>query len=403
MNTKTARKAQPEDQAALAETLENYAAQIAAINRSQSVIEFDLDGIILNANENFLAMMGYELDEIVGQHHRIFADAETAASDEYKAFWESLRRGEYQAAEYKRLGKGGKEVWIQASYNPILDGDGKPYKVVKFATDITEESLRNANYAGQIAAINKSQAIIEFELDGTIITANPNFLAMMGYELDEVVGQHHSMFADAETAASDEYKVFWETLRRGEYQAAEYKRLGKGGKEVWIQASYNPIFDRDGKPYKVVKISTDVTERIEAERVISEQKGLLLELSTPAIQLWNEVVLMPLVGQIDAERATTLTERLLEAISDTHATVAILDVTGVPVIDTNVSRHILGAVSAARMIGAEVILTGIKPSGAQTLVQLGIDLSTVNTKGSLRAGVAEALKIAGHRLVTADR
>ena len=249
----------------------NYAGQIEAINRSQSVIQFELDGTIVTANENFLSMMGYELDEIVGQHHRIFADPGFAASAEYTEFWAALGRGEYQAAEYKRIGKGGKEVWIQATYNPIIDRDGKPYKVVKFSTDITEDSLRNANYAGQVAAINRSQSVIEFDLDGTILTANENFLSMMGYALDEIVGQHHRIFADPGFAASAEYREFWAALGRGEYQAAEYKRIGKGGREVWIQATYNRIIDRDGKPYKVVKFSTDITERKEAEAVIDAQ------------------------------------------------------------------------------------------------------------------------------------
>jgi len=377
----------------------DYAGQVEAINRSQAVIEFSLDGTILSANENFLVMMGYELDEIVDKHHSIFADPEFAASTEYKEFWAALGRGEFQAAEFKRLGKGDREIWIQASYNPILDADGKPYKVVKFATNITEDSIRNANYAGQVEAINRSQAVIEFGLDGTILSANENFLVMMGYELDEIVGRQHSIFADPKFAASTEYKEFWAALGRGEFQAAEFKRLGKGGREVWIQASYNPIFDRDGNPYKVVKFATDVSERKEAEALIEAQQSSLLELSTPAIQLLNGVVLMPLVGTIDGERATQLITRLLETISESEASVAILDVTGVPVIDTDVARHLLKAVASAKMLGANVILTGIKASGAQTLVQLGVDLSHVTTKGSLRSGVDEALRVQGIRIV----
>ena len=156
------------------------------------MIEFELDGTVVSANENFLSMMGYGLDEIVGQHHSIFADPDFAASAEYKEFGAALGRGEYQAAEFKRLGKNGREVWIQATYNPIFDRDGNPFKFVKFATDITEESVSNANHAGQINAINKSQSVIEFELDGTVLSANENFLSIMGYGLDEIVGQHHS-------------------------------------------------------------------------------------------------------------------------------------------------------------------------------------------------------------------
>ena len=239
----------------------DYEGQMQAISKAQAVIEFNLDGTIITANDNFLNALGYTLGEVQGQHHRMFVEESFRASVEYRQFWEALNRGEYQAGEYKRIGKGGKEVWIQASYNPILDLNGKPFKVVKYATDVTEQKLRTAEFEGQIQAIGKAQAVIEFNLDGTIITANENFLSVVGYTLEEIQGQHHRMFVEESLRASVEYRQFWEALNRGEYQAAEYKRIGKGGKEVWIQASYNPILDLNGKPFKVVKYATDVTEQ----------------------------------------------------------------------------------------------------------------------------------------------
>jgi PAS domain S-box-containing protein len=246
------------------ELFADYAGQVAAIRKSQAVIEFSMDGTVLDANDNFLKALGYRLEEIQGQHHSMFVEPAYKLSSEYREFWAALNRGEYQAAEYKRIGKGGKEVWIQASYNPILDPDGKPFKVVKFATDMTEQKLRNADYIGQIAAISKSQAVVEFKMDGTVLTANDNFLKALGYTLDEIKGRHHSMFVDEAFRQSYEYKEFWAALNRGEYQAAEYKRLGKGGKEVWIQASYNPIMDLNGKPFKVVKYADQGGRRRQA-------------------------------------------------------------------------------------------------------------------------------------------
>jgi methyl-accepting chemotaxis protein len=242
----------------------DYSGQIAAISKSQAVIEFQMDGTILGANENFLHVLGYTLAEVKGRHHSIFVDEAFRQSSAYREFWAALNRGEYQAAEYKRIGKGGREVWIQASYNPILDLNGKPFKVVKFATDTTAQKLKNADYSGQIAAINKSQAVIEFEMDGVIRHANDGFLKVLGYTLDEVKGRHHSMFVEENYRRSSEYREFWAALNRGEYQAAEYKRIGRGGKEVWIQASYNPILDLNGKPFKVVKFATDVTDTVNA-------------------------------------------------------------------------------------------------------------------------------------------
>jgi len=262
-----------------AQKLQNadYAGQIAAIGKSQAVIEFRMDGTVLNANANFLNALGYSLDEIKGKNHSMFVDAAYRESSEYKAFWAQLNRGEYEAGEFKRIGKGGKEVWIQASYNPILDLNGKPFKVVKYATDITAQKLQNADYAGQIAAIGKSQAVIEFRMDGTVLGANDNFLTSLGYTWDEIKGKHHSLFVDPAYRESSEYKAFWAQLNRGEYESGEFKRIGKGGKEVWLQASYNPILDLNGKPFKVIKYATDITQlvqnRLEIVRVVQAAEG----------------------------------------------------------------------------------------------------------------------------------
>ncbi|HET8870964.1 MAG TPA: PAS domain-containing protein, partial [Aquabacterium sp.] len=235
-------------------------AMLRAVDKSQAMIEFKLDGTILHANDNFLKAVGYSLDEIKGRRHSMFVDPTYAASVDYRSFWDRLNRGELDAGEYKRLGKHGREIWLQASYNPVVDPQGKPYKVVKFATDITQSKLQAADYAGQLQAISKAQAVIEFGLDGKILHANDNFLHTLGYTLHEVVGQHHSMFVDPDYRNSVDYRLFWEKLGRGEYDAGQYKRLGRGGKEVWIQASYNPILDMNGKPFKVVKYATDITE-----------------------------------------------------------------------------------------------------------------------------------------------
>lgn len=241
------------------------AAKIQAINRSQAVIEFTPDGTILGANKNFLDVLGYDLSEIEGNHHRMFVSEDDVRSTEYKKFWEDLKAGKFQVAEYKRIGKGGKEIWIQASYNPLFDKNGKAFKVVKFATDITTQKLQNADYYGQIQAISKSQAVIEFDMNGIILYANSNFLNALGYDFSEIKGRHHKMFLSEEDSNSIEYRKFWEDLKLGKFQAAEYKRFGKGNREIWIQASYNPIMDLNGKPFKVVKFATDITRQVFAK------------------------------------------------------------------------------------------------------------------------------------------
>lgn len=262
-----------------------YAAKVTAMARSQAVIEFGMDGSILTANENFLKALGYSLPEIVGKHHSMFVEATTRDSSAYREFWASLNRGDYQMAEYKRIGKGGKEVWILASYNPILDENDKPFKVVKFATDVTEDKLRTSDLAGQIAAIGKSQAVIEFNMDGIVRTANDNFLKALGYSLEDIKGHHHSMFVDPAERDTLAYREFWASLNRGEYQAAEYKRIGKGGREVWIQASYNPIMDLNGKPFKVVKYATDTTDQVIARMKSDRVRSMMESVAAGAEEL----------------------------------------------------------------------------------------------------------------------
>ncbi|MCP5382741.1 MAG: PAS domain-containing methyl-accepting chemotaxis protein [Kordiimonadaceae bacterium] len=288
----------------------DYEGQIKAINKSLAVISFNLDGTILDANDNFLKTVGYDRSEIVGNHHRMFVDPAYSKSDDYKAFWNSLASGAFQASEFMRLAKGGKEIWIQASYNPIFDPNGKPFKVVKYATDITAQKIINADYSGQIDAINKSQAVISFNLDGTILDANDNFLKTLGYERGEVIGKHHSMFVDAAFRQSNDYQTLWQSLNNGEFQSGEFKRIAKDGHEVWIQASYNPIFNPNGKPFKVVKYASDVTRqtlaRLNAEKIntlmdekissllssindANEQTGTAAQSSTETLQMIQSV------------------------------------------------------------------------------------------------------------------
>lgn len=245
--------------------------RMRAIDRSQAVIEFDLNGHVIDANENFLTIFGYTLDDVHGRHHRMFCPPEIAQSPEYLAFWGRLGRGEFDANEYRRIGRDGREIWIQATYNPILDADGRPYKIVKFASDITERRRRAAEFASRSAAISRSQAVIEFDLEGKVIAANANFLRTMGYAESEVLGRHHGMFCDPAFVKSAEYREFWADLAAGHFKTGRFRRLGNHGAEIWIQASYSPVLDQTGRATKVVKFAMDVTAEVEKERVVREK------------------------------------------------------------------------------------------------------------------------------------
>lgn len=252
-------------------------ARDAALQRSQAVIEFDLDGCVLMANDNFLHTLGYQAEEVIGRHHRLFCSSDDARSAEYLHFWESLRRGEFRTGEFRRVRRDGSDVWIEASYNPVLGADGKPKKIVKFALDITARKSEATQAQSNFAAISRSAAVISFDLQGRVLDANTNFLRAMGYTLEEIRGQHHSMFCEPDYAKSREYCDFWGDLNAGRFAAGRYKRRGKLGTEAWIEASYNPILDDLGRPMRVMKVATDVTEHVKREQVVSTKIGAMTQ------------------------------------------------------------------------------------------------------------------------------
>jgi methyl-accepting chemotaxis protein len=356
-----------------------------ALDKVQAIIEFELDGTVISANENFLRIFDYELDEIVGKHHRMFCDSEYVESAAYTEFWEKLGRGEYYATEFKRLGKGGKEIWLQASYNPVFNEKGELLRVVKFATDVTSSKLQIAEYEGMVRAIERAQAVIEFELDGTVIRANDNFLRIFGYRLEDVVGKHHRMFCAPGYAESPEYTQFWQKLGRGEYDADEFMRISKDGSELWLQASYNPIFDVAGRPLKVVKFASDITLEVQRRSLA------LLEMSTPVTKIWDGVLFAPIVGIVDSKRSLDIMNKALSSIADTRASTLLLDIGGVAVVDTAVANHLIKIAKAAVLMGCKTIISGISPSIAQTIAELGIDLGAIQTTSTIESALRDSI------------
>jgi methyl-accepting chemotaxis protein len=267
---------------------------LEALSKSQAVIEFDLEGRILTANENFCRVLGYSMNELIGKHHRIFCEASFVLLPEYQDFWKRLGRGGFEAGLYKRITKDGREIWIQATYNAVCNG-GKPYKVVKFASEVTAARERAVEDAGKLDAISRSQAVIEFTSAGDILTANSNFCQTLGYDLHEIVGKHHSIFCRKEYVATPEYKYFWSRLAGGEFVAQEFVRVSKSGKEIWIQAACNPILDASGQVSKVVKFATDVTERMSSIQAINtamkamSQGDLTISILTPFVPSMEEL------------------------------------------------------------------------------------------------------------------
>jgi methyl-accepting chemotaxis protein len=378
-------------------------AQIAALHRSQAVIEFNLDGTIITANKNFLDAMGYRLDEIQGQHHSMFVAPAERDSAEYRQFWTRLGRGEVQAAQFKRIGKGGKEVWIEASYNPILDAQGRPYKVIKFATDVSAAKAVFANLQGQVEAIGRSQAVIEFELDGTIITANENFLSVMGYRLDEIQGRKHSMFVEPSYRDSRDYQNFWAALNRGEFQAAQFKRLGKGNKEIWIEASYNPIRDMNGKVFEVVKFATDLSGRKAENRALADEfetgvRGLVTMIGKSAVTMESTAQALTAAAEETSVQSSTVSsaaEEMMASIAEIARQVTeSTRVVGLAVSETQKSESMVGTlIEASTKIGAvSKLITDIASKTNLLALNATIEAARAGEAGKGFAVVANEVK-----------
>lgn len=364
---------------------------LEAFGRSQAIIEFDLNGNILSANENFLKALGYRLDEIQGRHHSMFLEPAYCESQDYATFLRQLKEGQYQKGQFKRIGKGGREVWIEASYNPVLNRRGRPYKIIKIASDISEQMAMFVDLKGKVEAANRSQAIIEFNLDGTILTANENFLRVMGYRLDDIQGKHHSMFVEPEVRSSPDYRRFWDALNNGEYQAAQYRRIGKGGREVWIEGSYNPVRDLAGRVCKVVKFATDLTGRKAENAALAldfetKVKSLVVSVSDSATAMQNTAQSLAAAAEQTNAQSSTVASATDELSASANEIARQL---------TDASRIVNSAVTDARnaeALVAVLVATSVKIGEVTELINAiaaQINLLALNaTIEAARAGEA---------------
>ncbi len=247
----------------LQHTNAQQASLLDAIERSMAVIEFNLQGTVLRANDNFLKTMGYRAEQILGQSHRMFCTPAFARSADYNQLWTQLRNGQFQSGTFERVAGNGQSVWLEASYNPVRDEAGQVIKVVKYAMDVTPRLQAESEANAKLGAIDRAMAVIEFNLDGTIITANDNFLQRMGYSLAQIQGKHHRLFCTPELANSSAYTEFWKRLNQGELFNGQFERVDKHGQTLWLEANYNPVYDASGRLCKVVKFASDVTARVQ--------------------------------------------------------------------------------------------------------------------------------------------
>lgn len=391
---------------------------LEAISGSLAMATFSLDGEILSANEQFLGMMGYKLEEIVGKHHRIFVDPSYAESDDYRHFWSNLSQGTSQTAEIKRITKSGREIWLQATYMPVKDAEGKEVRILKVATDISSAKQASDGNADMMAGVERAMAIVEFDPDGTVLSANQNFLDLTGYTLEELAGKHHSIFVDEKDVKAEAYAAHWQDLRSGKILQGRYRRIGKNGEDLWLQATYTPIYNSKGELIKIVKFAYDVTMAVhqshelehaleaahqakeleialakaqEAERARRDMDLAIQELSTPVTPIWDQILLLPLVGILDSMRAASIMTKSLQMIAQTRAKIFILDISGVATVDTAVANQLIKITKATQLMGCEAIISGLSPAVARTIVELGVNVGEIRTKATLRDALESAL------------
>ncbi|MCV6622937.1 MAG: methyl-accepting chemotaxis protein [Cellvibrionaceae bacterium] len=250
-----------------------------ALHKSMAVIEFDTSGKIIKANDNFLATTGYSRQEVIGKHHRILCSMEYADSEEYRQFWRCLQSGETLSGQFNRLAKGGECIWLEATYNPIRGKSGNVERIIKFATDITTRVIEEQKLKAKVDALDRSMAIIEFELDGTIVDCNENFLNTVNYKKNQILGEHHRIFCKPDLANSSEYSDFWRRLNLGEYAAGQFERVNAEGQTLWLEATYNPVYDARGKLFRVIKFASNITSQTAANKKIEESAQIAKSIS----------------------------------------------------------------------------------------------------------------------------
>lgn len=294
---------------ALEELCRRLAADLNAIKNNMGYIEFTPNGEILDANDLFLAVVGYQRSDLQGKHHRLLCERDYASSHEYKAFWENLRLGQAQCGTFKRLARDGHTIWLEASYFPVLEGN-RVVKVIKIAADITQAKNSLVDRNALFTALDKSLAVIEFDPTGVILSANENFLKTVHYRLADVVGKHHRIFCyDAFYRSNPN---FWALLAAGNFQSGQFERKDSLGNSVWLEATYNPIFDEDGKVYKVIKFASDITERVTSGHRAVEAAASTSE-ETSQITTNARVVLEEAVAT-----ATRISSQISQAAQVTH-------------------------------------------------------------------------------------
>nr|WP_149088372.1 PAS domain-containing methyl-accepting chemotaxis protein [Pseudomonas prosekii] len=381
----------------LQHTVANQTGLLEAIDRSMAVIEFDLNGVVLRANDNFLMTVGYQREQVIGQQHRKFCPPEFARSSQYSELWSRLNNGQFESGTFERVNSKGQPIWLEASYNPIKDASGRVVKVVKYALDVTAKVQQESESAAKLQAIDRAMAVIEFDLSGNVITANQNFLSRMGYSLAELKGKHHRIFCTAALVNSGAYQDFWRRLNQGELFHGQFERVDKRGQTVWLEANYNPVYDASGRLCKVVKFASDVTARVEqhAEDARSATEAYHISVETRKVAEQGTQVIQQAASEMreiaaNIEESSTLIAQLGERSEQITTIVntirAIADQTNLLALNAAIEAARAGEQGRGfAVVADEVRLLAARTSGSTAEISSMIGLILSETRQAIKS------------------
>jgi rsbT co-antagonist protein RsbR len=386
------------------EDLDSYFTQMVDSITDYAVLLLDEEGAVRSWHSGAEHVTQYTAEEIIGRSAALFYTAEDVANGLAKADLRAAAEAGRFETEGWRVRRDGSRFWAVVGLTVVRDRLGAPGYVM-VARDLTQQREQDLALRRVEQMVNSiaDYGVIQFDLDGLVRSWNLGAEKLTGYTADEVLGRHESMFATDDDARSSVLEQeMADAVRDGSVQTESW-RIRKDGTRFWASVALSPIRDSQGEVTGYVKIGRDLTEQREQARLVKQQRDEILELSTPVIQVWDKVLILPLIGTLDSGRAARLTESLLERIAADQAEVVILDISGVPGIDSGVAQHLLETVEAARLMGTESILSGVRPDTAQSIVHLGIELGSLRSRTSLKDALQLALRLVEARAEPGDR
>ncbi|MET0342358.1 MAG: PAS domain S-box protein [Polyangiales bacterium] len=371
----------------------DYRLLVESVAETQIVL-LDTSGQARTWNRGAEQLTGYRADEIVGKSMRLLYTEEDRDSGVPERELQAAVEGRVEFEGW-RVHKSGKLFWISSVMTPIRDDAGGVTGFVQIARDVSARKERDLELRTATLMLNSmtDYEVILVDPQGIIRSWNRGAELLKGYSANDAIGRHLTLFSTEDDARSDLAARELDTaLRSGRYEFEGW-RVRKDGSRFWANVILSPVRDELGQHIGFTQVTRDLTDRLDRQKMMERQRDEILELSTPVIQVWDRILALPIIGTLDSQRAARLTENLLQKIATDEAEFVILDISGVPMIDTQVAQHLLKTVQGARLMGTESIISGVRPETAQAMVHLGIEIGTLRSRATLRDALQLALRL----------